>query len=347
VAGERDAERTEPLEQLLPAALGERGRDADVAEPLLLVVEPEQERARERPVDEPAEAGDGAVGRSLVLDLDHRAATRLVRHVGTLGDDAVDARALEAVEPAGGAGRVVGRRREEERRREAAEERLQAPPALVERPVAQVLLGQCEQIEDDEGGGCLETEPLDARGRRVEAREERLEVEAGAARDDQLAVEHEARLGRREQRLDDLGEVARQRTLVATAQVDAVAVTEGEAAESIPLRFVHVAVERQLAREPRQHRRDRRRDWTHQPPRRFPARPRRNRRGRSSGPPAGKPERCDRRSREDESLEEISWNEWFEAFDANGLALVYQEQTEGGEESRFNKLVSRDSVRAG
>ncbi len=44
----------------------------------------------------------------------------------------------------------------------------------------------------------------------------------------------------------------------------------------------------------------------------------------------------------DDALEEISWDEWFEAFDDNGLALVYQEQTADGEQSRFNKLVSRE-----
>jgi hypothetical protein len=49
----------------------------------------------------------------------------------------------------------------------------------------------------------------------------------------------------------------------------------------------------------------------------------------------------------DEGLEEISWDEWFRAFDENGLALVYQEQTADGNESRFNKLVSRESVEAG
>lgn len=45
---------------------------------------------------------------------------------------------------------------------------------------------------------------------------------------------------------------------------------------------------------------------------------------------------------EDDNLEEISWDEWFEAFDENGLALVYQEETSDGEQSRFNKLVSRE-----
>jgi hypothetical protein len=44
------------------------------------------------------------------------------------------------------------------------------------------------------------------------------------------------------------------------------------------------------------------------------------------------------------SLEEISWDEFFKKFDENNLALVYQENTAGGEKSNFNKLVSRDSV---
>ena len=47
---------------------------------------------------------------------------------------------------------------------------------------------------------------------------------------------------------------------------------------------------------------------------------------------------------DDDALEQISWDEWFAAFDANGLALVYQERTADGQESRFNKLVSRESV---
>jgi len=44
------------------------------------------------------------------------------------------------------------------------------------------------------------------------------------------------------------------------------------------------------------------------------------------------------------SLQEISWDEWFEKFDDNNLALVYQEKTSGGKASRFNKLVSRESA---
>lgn len=45
---------------------------------------------------------------------------------------------------------------------------------------------------------------------------------------------------------------------------------------------------------------------------------------------------------DDESLEPISWDDFFDAFEENDLALVYQEETDEGEESRFAKLVSRE-----
>jgi hypothetical protein len=44
---------------------------------------------------------------------------------------------------------------------------------------------------------------------------------------------------------------------------------------------------------------------------------------------------------EEEDLEEITWDEFFEKFDQKRLAFVYQEKTAGGEPSRFNKFVSR------
>ena len=45
-----------------------------------------------------------------------------------------------------------------------------------------------------------------------------------------------------------------------------------------------------------------------------------------------------------ESLQSISWDEWFKAFDENGLALLVQDKTADGKQSNFNKLVSRDTV---
>jgi hypothetical protein len=47
------------------------------------------------------------------------------------------------------------------------------------------------------------------------------------------------------------------------------------------------------------------------------------------------------------SLEEIEWDEWFDKFDDNNLALVVQDETAGGERSNFNKIVNRDSVESG
>ena len=44
---------------------------------------------------------------------------------------------------------------------------------------------------------------------------------------------------------------------------------------------------------------------------------------------------------EERKLQSVSWDEWFEKFDENGLAFLYQDKTAGGKTSRFNKLVSR------
>lgn len=40
----------------------------------------------------------------------------------------------------------------------------------------------------------------------------------------------------------------------------------------------------------------------------------------------------------DDALEEIGWDEWFEKFDASGLELTYQEKTADGQQSDFNRL---------
>jgi hypothetical protein len=45
-------------------------------------------------------------------------------------------------------------------------------------------------------------------------------------------------------------------------------------------------------------------------------------------------------SGEDE-LEHISWDEWFDKFEQENLAFLYQERKASGEDSTFFKLVSR------
>jgi hypothetical protein len=47
------------------------------------------------------------------------------------------------------------------------------------------------------------------------------------------------------------------------------------------------------------------------------------------------------------SLEPISWEQWFDKFDQSNLAIILQEETAGGEQSHFNKLVARESVKGG
>jgi len=47
------------------------------------------------------------------------------------------------------------------------------------------------------------------------------------------------------------------------------------------------------------------------------------------------------------SLEEISWDDWFEKFDESNLALIVQDETASGDTSNFNKLVSRDTAETG
>jgi hypothetical protein len=45
----------------------------------------------------------------------------------------------------------------------------------------------------------------------------------------------------------------------------------------------------------------------------------------------------------DQELEEISWDEFFDKFEQEGLAFLYQEQTAEGKVSRFHKFVQREA----
>ncbi|HKR15059.1 MAG TPA: hypothetical protein VJT15_23540 [Pyrinomonadaceae bacterium] len=46
----------------------------------------------------------------------------------------------------------------------------------------------------------------------------------------------------------------------------------------------------------------------------------------------------------EERLEEISWEEFFEGFEENELAFLYQDETKDGKMSRFSKLVDRNTT---
>ena len=46
----------------------------------------------------------------------------------------------------------------------------------------------------------------------------------------------------------------------------------------------------------------------------------------------------------DDNVCQISWEEFFDVFDREELALVYQTETEGGRLSRFGRIVRRENV---
>ena len=48
----------------------------------------------------------------------------------------------------------------------------------------------------------------------------------------------------------------------------------------------------------------------------------------------------------EQSLEHIEWDEWLQKFDESGLALLVQDTTADGQQSNFNKLVSRETAKA-
>ncbi len=45
----------------------------------------------------------------------------------------------------------------------------------------------------------------------------------------------------------------------------------------------------------------------------------------------------------EDSLEEISWDEFFDKFEKENLAFLYQEELKNGKESRFFKFIDRNS----
>ena len=46
----------------------------------------------------------------------------------------------------------------------------------------------------------------------------------------------------------------------------------------------------------------------------------------------------------EQRLEEISWDEFFKAFEEKNLAFLYQENTKDGKQSRFSKIVDRNNA---
>jgi hypothetical protein len=56
--------------------------------------------------------------------------------------------------------------------------------------------------------------------------------------------------------------------------------------------------------------------------------------------------RFDFEPQQEEGLEPISWDEFFDKFDDEKLAFLYQDKTDDGSVSRFHKFVNRSTAKA-
>src|SRR5215207_9733747 len=131
-------------------------------------------------------------------------------------------------------------------RRAFADQLRQQRTAFPKRPLAQVFAVECNQVEGDELSWRLAAESLDARGRRMDAREESIEIEPGRAGHDNLTIESDVLAAQVGHAGDEFGEVAAERPIMAAAKVDAARGAEGEAAKAVPLRLVDPVAVRQL-----------------------------------------------------------------------------------------------------
>src|SRR3954470_17440414 len=255
MSGEPHRQHAEFGEQFPPLRRRKTGAHSDVDE-VGSGVEPEEERGDEG--DSVALAHPDpchhAVRRALVLDLDPAAAPRLVRERLLLGDDPVDASALEAPYPLAGDGGIGRRGSEVQRGLRIGKEHLELCTALPERQLVKLDVVDREQIETDQGGRGTRSELLDPGARRMQAPHQSGKIESAAIDDHQLAVENRAPARERLQRLDNLGEVPGERLPVPAPQVGRVLrPAECEAAEAVPLRVVGGAALREPRGQPREH----------------------------------------------------------------------------------------------
>src|SRR5580658_3729738 len=193
-----------------PLSSVERRRVAYVVERTVAVVEPEQQGSDSLAVLRNPVSADDAVDGAEVLDLGPASFAGLVDAGRILCNDAVETGAFVACEPSGRFIRVR-RLRSDADDRAALECTQQANPPFLEWPVAQVVRALCQEVEEDNGSGCLLRQHPDARCGRVDSLLECVEVEAVVGGDDHFAVD-DGSLGERFlEWLDQLREIALER----------------------------------------------------------------------------------------------------------------------------------------
>jgi len=228
-------EGLDPLQDLVVPACGD-GRGADVVQFAVVAVQAEEQRREPFGLLLPADADDHAVRRLVRLYLDNALARpREVRKAEALGDHTIEPGSLETVDPLAGDRDVARRRGDRER------QLLERRPPLLQRLLVQRLALPEQDVERDELRRDLGGELAHAALGRMEPHLHRVEVEAAAPLDHDLAVDR--RVGREPlAERAQLREVAEQRSPVPAPERQLAAVVLEHAAEAVPLRLVLPAV---------------------------------------------------------------------------------------------------------
>jgi len=172
----------------------EAGGEADMVELARVIVETEQQRADELAAGRISESADDAIGAAQMFQLQHRALTRQIRRIELLGDDTVEGPARMRQPGFGGfaIARVIGqtqRRRLANTGIELLERVATLRQRLIEKNAG--LLG-IETIKKDEDRRRLGREFSYPAFGGMQPKLQRIEGQAIADRDRELAVEHEA-----------------------------------------------------------------------------------------------------------------------------------------------------------
>ena len=125
-----------------------------------------------------------------MFDFEHNALVGLVRKVDGFGENAIEACAFESFEPVQCEVSIFCRGGDVDRRLGGFEQRFQFCAAFVKWQSAEITFALAENIKEYARRGRLLCEQLDARGSRMNAELESVEVQVSVVGDDELTVEY-------------------------------------------------------------------------------------------------------------------------------------------------------------
>src|SRR5262245_28305244 len=224
-----------------------------------IVVQTEEQRSNELVLSllVPAEACDDAISGARMLDLDHRALAGFVDARRRLGNDAIEAGALELLQPFRGDPSVASHWGYINRRVDGRERLFQQRSPLGLRQLAHVAIVGREDVEGHKGGWRLFRQFRHARGSGVQPKLQQIEIKAVGRDDDDFPVDDQSRGKLFEERVVKFRKVPVERPEVAALNVDVVLPTENDRSEAVPLRLVEeTAVSWKRVGELREHRLD-------------------------------------------------------------------------------------------